>query len=177
MTHADARRRPLRDDEGLTMVELIIYMALSTMVATIIVFLFIGTLKAQDGVTGVTQASSRGQAISQGMDRAVRTAKAVDIYTDGSGNQVLVVWSRSTQPCQAWRVTPAGALEVASGAGFAHWGTLADKVQPISGQSYFGRDGTRVRYTFAMVTSGKPVEFEGAVAARGTLGTVGTACS
>jgi Tfp pilus assembly protein PilE len=168
----------LRDDEsGLTMVELVIYIVFSAIIAALATSVFINTVIGQSQVTTVTESTTRGQAISQSIERALRNATGATITTDGAGNAVLSVLTTLDQPCQAWRVTPAGEFAAASGNGFPTWGELSDRAEAIDGAPYFSWDGSRVRYSFALTTDGLPVEFSGAIMPRGTGGSVGGACS
>ncbi len=164
-------------DEGITMIEIVIYLVLSGVVAGLVLSMTLSTLRGQDTVTAITDASARGQAIAQGLDRALRNAKGVAMTTDADGNAVLAVFTTLPQACQAWRVTTDGTLQASSGAGFTRWGDLAERVEQVDGQPYFGWSGQQLRYGFALGTGGQPVNIEGAVLPRGTNGSLGTSCS
>lgn len=174
----DARRFDLRRDEsGLTMVELVLFIVFSAVIAVIATSVFINTVVSQNQVTSVTESTTRGQAIAQSIERALRNASAASITTDGAGNVVLAVVTSLDEPCQAWRVTPAGGIDASSGAGFGTWGELSDRAEAIGTTPYFAWDGPRVRYSYALATDGTPVNFTGAILPRGSGGSVGDSCS
>lgn len=165
------------DDSGLTLVEIIIYSALSAVIAVIVTFMFINTLKGQENVTSVTTATTRGQVIAQSIDRAVRNALDVEVSGDG---RTLKVLTTLDEPCQAWRVTDVGTIEVSYGAGFASWGVLATQaVLAEDHPRFFSRTSDTVDYAFALETAAHDVEFIGRSLPRTVSGLeeVTSACS
>lgn len=178
------------DDAGVTIVEVIIYGVFSAVVAALVASMFISTVIGQSHVTTTTEATTRGQAVAQGIERALRNGRDVTVVTDASGHRVLSVLTTLDEPCQAWRVSPVGELDVAVGAGLASWGTLVEHVEAIEGTPFFSepfRAGSdlRVRYSFAVTTDGEPVNFSGTITLRagndnkrvGEPNTVEAACS
>lgn len=163
------------DDSGLTLVEIIIYAALSAVIAVIVTFMLINTLKGQENVTSVTTATTRGQMIAQSIDRAVRNSRDVEVSGDG---RTLKVLTTLDEPCQAWRITLDGELEVSYGQGFPDWGTLATEVVLAADHPhFFTRSSDTVDYAFALGTAAHDVEFIGQSLPRTAGGSVATTCS
>lgn len=169
--------RASRDDEGLTLVELIIYMSLTVVVGTIVVSMFISTIQTQERVTAVTQATTRGQVVAQSIEKALRNA--VDVSIEGTNGDTLKVLTTlsGAGTCQAWRVTSAGTLQVSTGAGFTSWGDMATNVVTLSGARFFAQDATRIAYSLGFDADGRTVDFTGAVASRTPGGSVSATCS
>lgn len=168
------RERADEDDRGISLIELIVYIALSAVVATLVTSMLISSLKGQDQVTSVTQATTRGQTIAQAIERALRNATSVVISPD---SKTLTVQTTLGEECQGFRLTSGKQLQAALGAGFHSWKPLADDVAAISGHVAFGWDDGAVTYSLSFATDGSPVELRGSVVPRGTGGDVGAACS
>ncbi|GAA1933121.1 hypothetical protein GCM10009775_26410 [Microbacterium aoyamense] len=163
------------DDAGISLVEVIIYAALSAVIATLAAFMFINTLKGQETVTAVTTATTRGQTAVQAIERAVRNAKDVSVSSDGS---TITVLTTLATPCQSWRVS-GGALQIAQGGGAPSWKTFAEDVELPEGSSvYFSESGdSAVSYHLAFPTDSQPVTFVGSILPRSTGGSVSASCS
>lgn len=105
-------------DQGLTLIELIVYSALLVLVSVIAGGLLMSSVQSTKLVRSVTEATSIGQQIDRGVQRAVRNASAVkDPFTPNAvavgvaGTQVFIVESVtggavSTRQCQAWFYVP-----------------------------------------------------------------------
>jgi len=195
------RERKDSDESGLTLIELVIYMTLAVVVGTIVVSMFIGTLKGQDQVTSTTQATTRGQVAATTIEKAMRNATAFAIADGGNTLQVLTTLE---QPCQQFTLTrnasastagrdvydfyvhqgaklPAGTWPSASSGALASGLVLVDGAHDTS--IPFVLDGTSVKYTLWFATDLKPsstsspnVGFSAVITPRGMGGNL-SSCS
>lgn len=82
------------------MIELIIGMGIGAVVAVLAVYMLINTFTTQGTVTSVTAASTRAQTISEVIDKAVRTAAALQVTNGGTELDV----ERGDGSCERFRV-------------------------------------------------------------------------
>lgn len=176
--HLRRLRASIHEEEaGMTLIELVIYLSLSVLVSGLVVVLIVNTVIGQRTVTSLTGASTRGQALAESIERAVRDA-AISVSSDAQGAQVLTIVTRPEDLCTRWRITTAGEFQLYQGTGTPDWGELATGVGPVGESDYFGwESGGRFRYGFQLATESRPVTFAGAVMPRGSTGAVGTTCS
>ena len=99
----------MRSERGFTMIELLIYSMLATVVLVIVGGMLINALNAQNTVRDATDASNTGQLVSQSVTHGVRHARALDLDAPTAGSEVLralVVDDAVTTPvvahCEAW---------------------------------------------------------------------------
>lgn len=145
------RPRSLKRDEGVSLVELLIYMLLAVTVLTIIAAILINSLRAESAVRTSAQATDTAQLAAQSLNRGIHNASAIEVTSPASG--ITLVRTRSidssaagTWRCEAW-VFAAGAIRtMTSSAAIAppttevaveSWFLLADGVEPIAAAPVF----------------------------------------
>lgn len=138
-------------DEGVTLVELLIYMMLAIIVLTIISAILINSLRAENTVRASAAATDTAQLAAQSLNRGVHNASAIEVSTPAA--DITVVRTRSLDSsavgvwqCQAWAVVdgqlrttsastainvPTSAAEVAS------WLLVAEGIEPIGANPLF----------------------------------------
>ena len=166
------------DDDGLTLIELIVSLLVSTIVLVGISTVLVNAWIAQADVTSTSQATTRGQLISTAVERAMRNAR--DFKVEGTDGGELWVWTTlgGTRECQGFLLADGQArMTVNSGpmplsATWPDWEQdVAQSTTPV--QDFFIDNGDSVDYAFDIITDSAPVRFEGTAASRfsGTGGT------
>ena len=84
------------NEQGMTLVELLVYMILLGLVMAIIGSLMINTVKKQAEVVRISESNNTAQSIASSIDHAVSNASSFRLRTDVNGNQLLVAKTRST---------------------------------------------------------------------------------
>lgn len=111
------------DQRGITLVELLVYMVLATVVLSIVGGLLISSLTTQRTVRSAAEATTIGQLIVRSIDRGVRNASAVRVTDSG---RLLVARTTGAAAdswvCRAWYIDAAGngtvyMIDAASAAG------------------------------------------------------------
>ena len=158
-----------RSDAGVTLIELIIYVVLVTLVLGGVAMILINSWRTQENVLSESEATNRGQLVSSSIERAVRNGVAIDVQDD---NTLRVHTSLGGErACQGFSFAGDNAsMRMTSGALGTGWAQWQDGITAISGQPFLERDGATVTYAFEIATSGAPVRFVGTVAARNPTG-------
>jgi len=153
-------RNRLREDEGFTLVELMVYIALFMIVGTMVVVMMMNGYRTQLSVTQTTENTGGTQNAVKAIDRDIRFASAYRVT--GSGSLLLVrTWvgdaSSGSYSCRGWfydntskvlrRATTAAQTSGATTTSARNW--------PI----YL--DGVTATTAFADVTKGVRVRFSG----------------
>jgi len=91
----------VRDDDGLSLVELVFYVVILGLITTGIAVVFFHTWKAQASVSDQVDATERGQLVSSQIEKALRSAVAYEITdpsltASGSTGSTLVVATAMT---------------------------------------------------------------------------------
>ena len=158
-------------EEGLTLVELIIYVMLVGLILLITAMILANSITTQRDVTSVSQATNRGQAMGRTIERAMHNAVAFQV--NASRTELRV---RTSLPgdlaCQAFQLTDGTArLSFSSGPLpdlATDWSDWQDAVIPYETEPYFSVDGQEVSYTFQIETDSAPVRIAGAASTRST---------
>ncbi|MEU1973687.1 prepilin-type N-terminal cleavage/methylation domain-containing protein [Microbacterium sp. NPDC019599] len=155
----------LQDDEGLSLVELIVYIVILGIVMIALTTMFVNTYKAQASVTSQTQATSRGQLVASEIERAMRNAIAFTVSADGSTLHVNTSFSGSKQ-CQVFALTSDGlkmSLSASPAPAEATWPVWQERVALVNATTPaftpLGADG--VSYAFNATNDSGPVRFAG----------------
>lgn len=151
-------RLRLRSDRGLTLTELVVYVALLGIVMVVLIGVFTSITSAQKTVTAVVGASNQGQAAGNQLFNAVSNASAVKLSVPRSGDQLLITrtadrGSTVTWSCQAWYyqsaanasdgvgniryTTSSTRIPTPSVSTLATWANIATGVSPVSGSKIF----------------------------------------
>jgi Tfp pilus assembly protein FimT len=177
---------PPRDERGVSLIELVIYLVLLSGIAIIATNLFLITNRSEKQVLSSTQATVNAQGIAQGIERSVRNAFRVQLSNCVTNSPVptncteLLSWTTlaGDSTCQAWRLSTAtpAFIEKASGAtsvgSFAPFGTgvtgatlsLTYIQHNGSASSYY--DGVEYVVSFPYGDAGKAVTVKGRVTSR-----------
>lgn len=174
-------RRRLREDDGVSLIELIVVVVIIGILGTIIVMIFTNTLKSEDAVRTQTEATTKGQLVASEIERAMRNAVAFDVSADGTTLRVNSSLTGSRE-CQAFSVAADGAhMTVASApAAASAWPLWQRNIAQAGATPFFSKNGSAVTYTFNAlsasdtgVIAAAPVHFSGTVymrnAAAGSL--------
>lgn len=167
-------------DAGLTLIELIVGIVVSTIVLAAVGTIFINSWLTQNDVLSTSEATNRGQLMGSSIEKAMRNALYFEVKASGSELWVRTTFSDSRH-CQAFRVsdgmaeTKSDATSVAAGP----WGTWLDVadydsfevnvVVPAAGaftQTPSTGTGTSLDYDFSVDTDSAPVQFSGDVSIR-----------
>jgi prepilin-type N-terminal cleavage/methylation domain-containing protein len=153
-------RRLRRDQEGFTLVELLVYVLLFGIILVIVGGMLINSTRAERGVRGSADASNLGQLISQSVQRGVRNAVAISLPTTTDHTQLLTVLTAGTQTpvvwsCQSWyytpdnggavytkKSTPAAAIAAPTAGTLGTWMKLGTGIVPVTGDRLFNTTGT-----------------------------------
>ncbi|WP_426325004.1 PilW family protein [Microbacterium sp. E-13] len=173
--------RAYPDDDssaGLSLIELIIYVLLASVLLGAMATILINSWSTQKDVQTTNEATTRGQLIGQGIERAMRNAQAFEVSTDGT---LLRIDTRldGARRCQAFWMT-GGAAYMTTSATSLPAAITTDWPDPWqlgvvqNGTTrFFEQDGLTVAFTFDITTESAPVRFEGEAAMR-TPATGGT---
>ncbi|MFH8252510.1 hypothetical protein ACH3VR_19235 [Microbacterium sp. B2969] len=151
------------DDEGVSLIELIVYFLLASLVVLTTASILINSFTTQRNVSSVTQATSRGQGMGAIIERAVRNSVAYEIASDGTWLKVQTTLGGNLK-CQGFSLTTGEARLSQSASMLAspsNWTTWTQGVQPQGTTRYFTESGERVVYTFDLSTSGGSVRITG----------------
>lgn len=140
-----------RRDEGVSLVELLIYMLLAVTILTIIAAILINSLQAERTVRTSAQATDTAQLAAQSLNRGIHNASAIEVTSPATG--ITVVRTRSIDSsaagvwrCEAWVVADGEMRFATSSAAIAPpttasaaagWLLLAEGVEPIGANPIF----------------------------------------
>lgn len=164
--------RSLRDDDGLSLIELIVSLLVSTLVLVGIATVLVNAWATQADVASTSQATTRGQLISSTIERAMRNAR--DYRVQGTDGGELWVWTslEGGRECQGFLLADGEArMTVTSGvlpaaSTWPDWEQdIAQRANP-SARDFFIDSGDSVAYAFDILTDSAPVRFEGVAASR-----------
>jgi len=172
------------DDAGLSLIELVIYVLLVSVLLGAMATILINSWSTQQDVQTTTQATNRGQLIGQSIERAVRNSEAVKVSDDKSMLSVHTTFG-GERTCQAFWFA-GGALYMTNSAGIlpapapsggstppsAGWPQpwVPSKVVPTGPAGVFDEAGMTVTYSFDIDTDSAPVRFSGEVSRRYAMG-------
>lgn len=153
----------ITNDDGLTLVELLVSVVLSLLVLTVLLSVFVSASNSQAATKNRDVAAGTSQVAVNSVQVGVRNSSAFTI----SGNLLrarVASGSGSDWSCQAWALTPANVLvtktsstAIAVPPDYTGWATLANGVTGglTSGKVFEagGTGGGRLTYAFT-VTSG-----------------------
>jgi type II secretory pathway pseudopilin PulG len=157
-------------DDGLTLIELIIYMLISSMILVAVGGMLINSWRAQDNVISESQATNRGQIVTSAIERAVRNALALKVV----GSTLQVHTSLEGRTCQGFGLAADATMAMGTDALPAVWPEWVSGISSIPGMPVLEEvvAGKTVNYAFQITTttSAAPVRFIGSVSARNPTG-------
>jgi len=153
-------------DSGITLVELLVYAVLLTLLISIVAGLLISTTKTESTVRGMTGSTSGAQAAADSIESAIRNSTGYQLTAVDANTQLLIARvpvgsSTTTTPtftCKAWyystttstirTFTSSSAISTPSTSTAATWANLADGVTPVSGSTIFGGDTSQLTIVY-----------------------------
>jgi len=168
-----------RNDQGFTLVELMISLGLTIIVLVITGGILISGLRTQEVARSVTDAANTAQQIVHSVQSGVKNASAITVMSNTTtGTQLLLVRTVSSDPnstapsCQAWyytpanggavyttKTTPATAITLPSGGPQGIWtilGTGVSPADPTTGKVFNAPNGGRVELKFDVAAGSHP---------------------
>jgi hypothetical protein len=139
------------EDDGASLIELIIYTIVLGLLMTGISTMFVNMWLTQEQVDARTQATTHGQLVSSEVEKAMRNATGFKVT--GGGTTLLVQTSLAgAQKCQAFHFDPAGGID---GQGTLQM-VLASAPAPLPSAGYAWQDGitSHTDATFAQFFTG-----------------------
>ena len=172
------------NDQGVSLVELLVYLALMVVVASILGSLLINFLNLQKRIVNSTTASQQAQSIAQALEVSVRNATAVSLTQVGSGDQMVTVRSSRTDSPGAWDCIAfyysaakdgsiryhrsSSAIGVPVPSDLASWVLLGQGIKPTLPEGFFSLTGTRLKFAFqSQVVTSPATNIDSVVTARG----------
>ncbi|GAA3623118.1 hypothetical protein GCM10022200_01670 [Microbacterium awajiense] len=156
---------PRQDDDGLSLIEVIVYVVVLGILMIVVTMIFINTWTAQASVASQTQATTRGQLVASQFERALRNAVDYSIEESGTVLKINTTFT-GTRQCQGFALTDSGlAMTITSNNAeqpIADWPIWQDRVEAITGTTPFTDvDSTTIAYAFNAVSDSAPVRFTG----------------
>ena len=174
MTLREFRSR-LSSDAGISMAELLIYCLLLGGVMTMVGSLLINSLRTQDTVTSVVDATTAAQLGARSVEQGIRNSSTFKLTTVNTSDQLLlarVSKSDGSWTCQAWyysnandslRFTQSTSIIPAtawSTTGLANWTLLVEGVKPPASAAatapIFATSGASVTINFRVDAGDNP---------------------
>ncbi len=172
-------KRQHDDESGISLIELIVYVLLSSIIVVSTAMILVNSWTTQRDVTSTTEATNRGQAMGSTIERAIRNALDFEVSTDGTELRVRTSLT-GTLRCQGFLLVDGTArMTISSGAlptaatGWPLWdtGVARDGVTP-----YFSATGQQIAYAFKITTDSAPVRITGEASTRSTPTGVSSPC-
>ncbi|MFC5432803.1 prepilin-type N-terminal cleavage/methylation domain-containing protein [Microbacterium suwonense] len=98
-----------RDDDGITLIEVIVYLVISGMFLALLAGLFVAGLRAQTTATDLDSATGASGVVSSSLQSGIRNAAAFAL-SDDNQTVVATVIADDGPSCRGWRVTADGDL-------------------------------------------------------------------
>lgn len=102
------RRRRAGSDEGLTMVELVVVIAVGAILSALIAGIFISGLQSQTATRDRDVATGKAQLVADSLQTSLRNADGIRV--DGNTLWAHVATGESGWECRAWALTDNGSL-------------------------------------------------------------------
>lgn len=171
------------DDDGITLVELLVYIVISGLVLGSLALMFASGLRAQTQATDRDSATGAGNVVSSSLLASIRNASEFTVI--GGRSLIAKVATGGTDwECRAWALSD-GELRYRSGdaalstADTSEWGVIAGGVTGIlAGGTAFAAEGHRTLSIGMEIVSGETtIVFDNGVTAQAVSdGTDSTAC-
>jgi type II secretory pathway pseudopilin PulG len=174
-----ALARVRREESGMSLIELIVYMALMGVVLTIATGFLINSMSTQKNVQSSTDATSAAQLVANSVAAAVSNASAVQQGPALNASDQFVVARTATRGdtatwmCRAWYYSaadhaiytttsnPAAPITVPTGGPAGVWTLLAANVDAPAGASALHATSGSVSLNFSLAAaSGAPVNIQ-----------------
>ncbi|MFC9983013.1 prepilin-type N-terminal cleavage/methylation domain-containing protein [Microbacterium keratanolyticum] len=126
-------RHALRNDSGVSLVELIIVVVVVGIIGSLITMVFVNGLTSQQATAARDLATGRATVITETLADSVRNAVTIRVSSQGSRLDAVVLLPNNTFECRAWAVNRNAELVYSRGSSARTsnpdtWGPLAEKV-------------------------------------------------
>ncbi len=161
---------PTSDETGMTIVEVIIYSALTALVLSVLGGLFFVGFKTQAATGGRDAATGAAQVVSNSLQAAVRNASSVSVtgtvlkarVASGATGWQCVTWAVTTDNLLVYKTAPAAITST----DYSSWTVLATGASGrLGGGAAFSGDSAQVSYSLAFSSGGITVPVAGTVTA------------
>ncbi|HWK76917.1 hypothetical protein [Microbacterium sp.] len=167
-------RRQDPDDDGLTLVELILYMLIAGVVLVLVSSIFINGWGAQVATTDRDAATGQANLVTASLQKSIRNATEINPST-GSGDTLVAVVATGSSgwECRAWKRDATGDLlykssnSVIDTSVTTGWATLATGID--DGPIFSAPSSTRLEYSFTASAGSATVPINGAVKAQAVI--------
>lgn len=179
------RRLRLASDEGVTMMELLVYSILGVFVLVIVGSLIINGMRGQSSVTSITSATTTGQLAASSIQADIRNASAIKVTVIGNDQLVVARVARGNDSAVAWKCvawyysattkeirtkTSAAAVTAPSSGTLSSWTLIASSVKP-KGTVVFAGDAKQLTMTYTVdAGTTKPVPITSSATSRNQSG-------
>lgn len=174
---------PAHDDEGLTLVELLVYISISTLFLGLLAMMFINGIKAQAEATDRDTATGSAGIVSSSIVGSVRNASSFTIVDSGRGLIARVATGANGWQCRAWHVKDGevryrASSSALSAADTSTWGELSrGATATLSGGAAFATSGARgLKIGITIATGESTLAVTNGVTAQAVASGAGTAC-
>lgn len=155
--------RTRSDDDGLSLIELVIYIVVLGIIMSGVIMIFVNTWRAQAAVTSQTEATSKGQLAASEIEKAMRNAIDFTVTDD-----TLLVNTSFTgdHKCQGFYVDSSGlhmALRAPSAGAATGWPVWQQAVARVGGLPVFAALGSEngISYQFNATNESGATRFSG----------------
>lgn len=104
-----------RDDDGMSLVELLVGMFIATLFLGMLAMLFVNGLTAQQQATARDRATGQANVVSASLTSSIRNAVSTKVAADGLRVDATVLTASGAWQCRAWSLT-SGAVRYSAGA-------------------------------------------------------------
>jgi type II secretory pathway pseudopilin PulG len=161
------------DENGFTLVELIIYMSLALVVLVVVGGLLASSMNASNTASAAAQSSTDGQLTAQSVEDGIRGSSGFQLSTVNGNDQLLIAptiqgSSAVTWACSAWyysavdgsirHTVSTARIAIPTAAAVAGWTLLDASVRPTSGAAVFSQNGQELKMSFTSLDDKTPGE-------------------
>lgn len=172
MMRADRADPPA--EAGVTLVELIVYLAVGAIILSLMAGLLINGLSSQAQTTDRDTATGRAAVVTNSLQTSIRNAVGFSPASGATNTVVAVVATgASSWQCRAWALTNGGDLVYKSDddkfdtTSTSGWTVLASGVTGLfSGKAFSASSSTQLQYRFTVTVGGASVPITGGVIAQ-----------
>ncbi|MGO4783457.1 PilW family protein [Cryobacterium sp. W22_MBD10_FK3] len=187
-------KRDVKGESGFTLVELLIYSAMATVILVIISSFLINAVRGERDVRSVAEATTLGQLLSNSVQKGVRNASGLQLTNGVDGSILLIARTANsavplTWSCQAWFFDPidgavyttkhadTAPISVPSGGPQGSWTVLGNGISAVAGAAVFATrpNGIDMDFYVAAGDNRDPVHLQTSAIQRNPE-SVGTPC-
>lgn len=167
------QRLPTGDEAGISLVEVIIYSALSALLLSVLGGLFFVGFTTQTEAAGRDAATGAAGVVSNSLQTGIRRASSISVSGSGTLLKARVANGATGWQCVSWVLTPDKKLKYKAGSAAitdtdyasSSWTVLAVGAgQGLAGPAFAGV-GTQLTYSLAFLSGGVTVPVGGVVTA------------